>query len=244
MDGQKLDRTDGPEGLRGLQGVLVDCGTCPYLSGRQFLAFHLIDSPIGTARYRLLLDYGFRRSGDHVYKPVCGACNECKPIRVDVAAFTPRKDQRRCRTRNSDLHISWHERGLCSERLALYQRYQRLVHDDQGGDDSDPTRFLVANAGVDGGELHARDANGSLLAVSVLDRFDDALSSVYCYYNPEMPRRSLGTFMALAEIEQARQWGLRWIYLGFLVRDCGKMAYKARFTPHQVLEEDGWLGNG
>mgnify|MGYP000426787549 CR=1 FL=1 len=97
------------------------------------------------------------------------------------------------------------------------------------------------DGGVPGGELHARDRDGRLIAVSVCDRFADALSSVYCYYDPELSARSLGTFMALAEIGFCHANDLRWWYLGFLVRGSPKMAYKARFCPQEVLEDGVWV---
>jgi len=229
-----------PESARGrLRGILVDCGACPYLPERHFHAFHAIDPAIGTTRYRELLDLGFRRSGDHVYRPLCQGCQECRPIRVDVARFAPRRDQSRCRRRNADLTVTWHPRGCDRERLELFARYQRAVHDDEDPHEDAPG-FLIADAAVDGGELHARDERGRLLAVSVCDRFADAPSSVYCYYDPGLPRRSLGTLMVLAEIEHARRCGLSWLYLGFMVGGCRKMRYKARFTPHQILIDGRW----
>jgi arginine-tRNA-protein transferase len=78
------------------------------------------------------------------------------------------------------------------------------------------------------------------MAVSVVDCFADAWSSVYCFYEPEEPRRSLGTFMALAEIEAARAAGARWLYLGFYIRGCSKMTYKARFAPGELQVDGQW----
>ena len=147
-------------------------------------------------------------------------------------------DQRRCLQRNSDLTVTWHERGFDGERENLYRRYQTTVHNKPP--ENDGGSFLVEDGGIVGGELHARDADGHLLAVSVLDRFDDALSSVYCYYDPDQRPRGLGTFMALSEIAHCQQHLLSWLYLGFLVHGCSKMMYKARYLPHEVLEKGTW----
>lgn len=221
-----------------MQGFLIDCGPCPYLPDRRFHAFHPDPLPPPEA-YRLLMDHRFRRSGPTFYAPMCTGCHACQPVRVDVAAFTPRRDQRRCLARNTELTVTWHERGLDEERAALYRRYQAGVHDKETLDESGS--YLVQDGGVAGGELHARDASGKLLAVSVVDRFPDALSSVYCYYDPDQPKRGLGTFMAMAEIAFCREQQLRWWYLGFLVRDSPKMAYKARYLPQEVLENGQWV---
>ncbi len=222
-----------------MRGIVYHCGACPYLPGREFHAFHPVPNPPLDLPYRHLMDHRFRRSGAHLYLPVCPTCEACQPIRVDVEAFTPRQDQRRCLRRNHDLTVTWQERGLDTEREALYRRYQSTVHDKPT--DSDGSSFLVEDGGIAGGELHARDAAGRLLAVSVLDRFADALSSVYCYYDPAEARRGLGTYMVLSELAYCRAQQLAWLYLGFLVRDCPKMAYKARYLPHEVRERGTWV---
>ena len=221
-----------------MHGHLIDCGPCPYLPERRFHAFHPQPNP-PPEPYRLLMDHRFRRSGGILYLPMCPACTACQPVRVDATAFQPRKDQRRCAQRNRDLTVTWQPRGVDPEREQLYARYQHIVHGkEDGGDGVD---FLADDGGVDGGELHARDGAGRLIAVSSCDRFADALSSVYCYYDPDLSARSLGTFMALAEIDYCRAHGLRWWYLGFLVRGSAKMAYKARFCPQEVLEDGVWV---
>jgi len=221
-----------------MHGFLVDCGPCPYLSGRRFQAFHPDPNPPDIP-YRTLMDHRFRRSGPMVYAPMCSGCQACQPVRVEVANFSPRRDQRRCRARNQDVQVHWQPRGFDAERGALYQRYQAVVHSQNSEECSG--EYLMHDGGVAGGELHARDAAGHLLAVSVVDRFSDALSSVYCYYDPDHAHRGLGTFMALAEIDFCRQHHLRWWYLGFLVRESAKMAYKARFLPQEVLENGVWI---
>lgn len=220
-----------------MRGVLVDCGPCPYLPERRFHAFQpTADEPIPP--YRALMDVGFRRSGDTLYAPICPGCRACEPIRVDVTAFSARKNQRRCQRRNADIVVTWAEHGFDPERAALFSRYERAIH--QREDTAESGAFLSADGGIDGGELHARSADGTLLAVSIVDRFDDALSSVYCYYDPDLRERTLGTFMVLAEIAAARAANLRWLYLGFHVAGAPKMTYKARFVPHEILSGGAW----
>jgi leucyl-tRNA---protein transferase len=223
-----------------MQGLVYNCGPCPYLAGREFHAFHPIPNPPTDIGYRALMDARFRRSGSHLYMPMCPGCSACQPARVDVMAFRPRRDQRRCLRRNLDLTVTWVGRGADAERLELYARYQRTVHDREGMS-ADPGEFLAADGGIAGGELHARTADGRLLAVSICDLFADALSSVYCYYDPDQSRRGLGTFMAMAEIDLCRSRSLRWWYIGFVVRGSPKMEYKSRFLPQEVLEGGQWV---
>ena len=80
---------------------------------------------------------------------------------------------------------------------------------------------------------------GRLVGVGVLDLCPGAASSVYFYFDPAESRRSLGVFSALCEIEECRRRGLEHWYIGFHVAGCGKMEYKARFRPHELLGPDG-----
>jgi arginine-tRNA-protein transferase len=218
-----------------LHGQLVDAGPCPYLPDRRFQAFQM---PTGEADYRILMDHRFRRSGPVLYRPLCEGCQACEPIRIPVADFRPRRDQRRTWNHNRDLLVTWEERGIDDERRDLYRRYQQAVHHET--EPNDPSHLLLEDGGIPGGELHARDCDGDLLAVSVCDRVGDALSSVYCFYDPDERDRALGVFMALAEIVHARMTGLTWWYPGFYVAGCAKMAYKARYQPAERFTDAGW----
>ena len=84
--------------------------------------------------------------------------------------------------------------------------------------------------------LHQR-----LLAVAVSDYLDDAWSAVYTFFDPDESARSLGTYAILWQIAEADQQGLDWLYLGYWVRECAKMAYKANFRPHQIFSTGRWL---
>ena len=55
-----------------------------------------------------------------------------------------------------------------------------------------------------------------------------------------MPERSLGTYVILALVEEARRTGLDHVYLGYWIAQSQKMAYKARFQPLEALTDNGW----
>lgn len=209
---------------------------CPYRPGLVMSTIDGIMPPIDATAYRQLLDHNCRRAGRFVYRPNCPNCTSCQQLRVPVARFQPRRDQRRCLTRNADLTVSTAEPMVTDELQDLFERYQARVHDDAEGSDTLPS---LLDGPMPMAVLVARDAEQRLLAVSVLDVFADALSSVYCVYDPDQPRRSLGTFMALAEIDHARAIGKDWVYFGFYIAECSQMAYKARYAPHQILDPHG-----
>ena len=63
---------------------------------------------------------------------------------------------------------------------------------------------------------------------------------VYSFYDPEQPRRSLGRFMILDHLAQARLTGMAYVYLGYWVRGSAKMDYKVNFQPIEALGPAGW----
>ncbi|MDQ7046794.1 MAG: hypothetical protein Q9M39_03940 [Sulfurovum sp.] len=65
---------------------------------------------------------------------------------------------------------------------------------------------------------------------------DDGISSIYCYYDPQYPRYSLGTYSLLYEIKLAEMLGLEWVYLGHWIEGYKAFEYKEKFQPIEILE--------
>jgi arginine-tRNA-protein transferase len=64
---------------------------------------------------------------------------------------------------------------------------------------------------------------------------------MYTFYEPTEPRRGLGVYAILWEIEEAKRLGLAWLYLGYLIRECPKMSYKARYRPLEAYLGGRWV---
>lgn len=215
---------------------------CPYLPDREATleGFALGEMPAAT--YRQLIDHGFRRSGRFFYRPACHGCKECVPLRVPVAEFRPSRSQRRCLSRNGDLTITVGPPTFSSEKYALYDRYVRGKHGDSRASEMTAVWDFLYNPVVESLEFCYRDTEGQTLAIGICDVFADALSSVYCFYEPSQRRRGLGTFTALCELDYARQQGLAYYLMGYHVSGCSAMSYKASFRPYELLDMAGRTG--
>lgn len=215
---------------------------CGYLPGRT--ATTLFIDPqlrLDTMRFGHLTRHGFRRSGDFVYRPHCPGCCACVPVRVPVDAFTPNRSQKRTWSKNQDLTVRRAEATFNVEHFDLYLRYQCERHPDGGMDDRDPERYIkfLITRHVDTHFYELR-LNEKLLGVAVADRLSDGLSAVYTFYDPTTANRGLGTFAVLLEIEQARRLSLRWLYLGYWIKESPKMSYKRNFRPLEAYRNGCW----
>lgn len=184
---------------------------------------------------------GFRRSGEYIYLPNCETCSACISTRIPVALFTPNKTQKRNWNRNRDLTKEITEPKMTDEIYDLYRRYIETRHAD--GDMYPATReqyqsFLV-DSYADSFFMEFRLAD-KLVAVAVTDILESAYSAVYTFFDPELPRRSLGVYSILVQIEEAKRAGLEHLYLGYWVKQCRKMNYKLQYRPVELLVNDHW----
>lgn len=210
---------------------------CPYLEDREMRLLYLDGTWVGHL-YRPLMDAGFRRSGTHVYRPECPACDECKVLRVPVDTFRKSKEQRRIWNRGHRVfQVRVEPVSFSIEKLNLQRRYMAFQHDNEEHElptaDSYQSFLVDTCLGENTRELQLWQ-DKKLVGLGVFDEFRDALSTVNFFFEPRVAKWSPGTFSALCEIELARLWGKDYYYLGYYIADCHTMNYKTRFKPYQV----------
>ena len=222
---------------------------CPYLEGR--MERKLFTALQGEHAQRLndtLSKQGFRRSQNVLYRPSCAECSACLSARIRVADFQPSRSQKRILKRNAHLRRNATSPWATEDQFTLFRRYLDSRHADGGMADMDifefaamieetpiKSRVIEYTRGPNKGE-HGRP----LAAVCLTDVFDDGLSLVYSFYDPDLAGQSLGTHVILDHVAIAREAGLPYVYLGYWVPGSRKMGYKALFDAVEIYKSGQW----
>ena len=237
-------KTREPAAFGPLQNYYVlEPNLCPYLPGRlENKLLTEISGPQAQQAYDILTLAGFRRSHRYAYRPACNNCNACVPVRVVVKHFEAGKSLRRIQRANDDLTVSMVPAKATAEQFELFHRYIESRHGEgeMAGMSEQEYRSMVESSDIDTRLAEFRNAEGSLIAVCLLDWLADGPSAVYSFFEPSAFRRSLGTYVVLWLIEAARGDGADHVYLGYWIEQSPKMAYKIRFQPLEALGPHGW----
>ncbi|MHB8742536.1 MAG: arginyltransferase [Sulfuricaulis sp.] len=216
---------------------------CSYLPGRTATSLFLDPrQPLDSRQYAAFMRLGFRRSGDLIYRPHCRDCHACIPVRIPVDHFHANRGQRRIWKRNQNLSVTPRPALYNHEHFELYRRYQAMRHPGGGMDDPDPQKYInfLSSQNIQTVFYEIRERN-KLLAVAVTDILPDGLSAVYTFFDPAEQRQSLGVYAILWQIWQTREQQLPWLYLGYWIKECQKMAYKENYRPLEVFRNGTWL---
>lgn len=215
---------------------------CSYLTRRQATtAFIDPHFPKDMPLYENLSQYGFRRSGEHLYRPDCHDCKACIPVRIPIADFQTRRVQKRIWKKNQDLVIIPQPSIFKQQHFDLYCHYISSRHHGGGMDDPTPENYIqFLSSQWSETIFYEFFLEQQLVAVAVVDQFDEALSAVYTFFSPEYEQRSLGSFAILWQIEQAKQLNLKWLYLGYWIKECHKMSYKTDYQPLEYYQYGTW----
>jgi arginine-tRNA-protein transferase len=235
------------------QFYLTAPSPCPYLSGmvERKVFTHLVGKR-AAALNDMLTQTGFRRSQTIAYRPACENCRACVSVRVLVDDFEPNDTQRRIRRINDDLIGAMASPKPTPEQYSLFRDYLDSRHPDGGMADMSVLDYsmMVEDSHIDtfiteyrrrgpDTPIHGR-GDGPLVAACLTDRLADGLSLVYSFYDPALPKRSLGAYVILDHIEKARRMSLPHVYLGYWVEGSRKMAYKGAYLPQERLGLNGW----
>jgi arginine-tRNA-protein transferase len=234
---------------KNIRFYLTAAQPCPYLDGRrERKVFAALDGSDAIDLNDSLTHAGFRRSQNIAYRPACDMCAACVSVRVPSEPFVFTKRWRRVLARNDDLVSSLVPARATYEQFALLQTYLQERHNGAGMSDMSVFDYsaMVEETSVRTHMIEYRrnSGDGRLVACALVDALADGLSMVYAFYDPHETGRSLGSYMILDHLRQAKAVGYPYVYLGYWVRGSRKMAYKTNFRPIEALGASGWTDLG
>ena len=213
---------------------------CAYIPGKSMQMHAKQVENISKTFATTVAQRGWRRFGRTFVYPDCFGCTECKSIRIDVANYKYSKSQRKTINKNEETKISIQEPRVTQDRIDLYNKYHLYKAHRDGWKHQDITKQEYFDNFVDGAYDFGKELlyfiDNKLVGVDLIDILDDGISSIYCYYDPDYPKFSLGTYSLLYEIKLAEMLGLEWVYLGYWVDGCKAFEYKEKFQPIEILE--------
>ncbi len=212
---------------------------CSYLNDETAQLEYRVPMNLDSATFQTLVERGWRRFGNYVFRPQCPVCRSCRSIRLRVRDFSLSKSQRRSQRRNSHIEVEVARPDVTDGHVDLFNAYHRDMSRRRGWPENS-TSFQDYYESFIGGRFDfAREFRywdkDRLVGIGIVDEVSDGVSSVYFYHDPAWRRFGPGTFSLLNEIEYSRQRGLDFVYLGYWIRDNASMSYKANFRPHELL---------
>jgi leucyl-tRNA---protein transferase len=216
---------------------------CSYLPDRVAQMEYEIVLALSADEYRQRLGEHWRRFGRMLFRPSCPSCNACQPIRTIANEFQPNRSQRRVMKANAGLtRFEINSPTVSEAQIDLYYRHH-VHHAEQKAWPHPGNKRLANHFDMITDNCYLTQEwdffrDEKLIGVAYVDELSDGLSGVYFYYDPDYRQLSPGTWMCLSMIERAQALNLPYVYLGYLVRGCRSMEYKANFKPYELLGQD------
>ena len=215
---------------------------CSYLDGLTSASvFADPNDEMTTEMYSTLIDHGFRRSAQFVYRPHCPSCDSCKPARIPVAEFKISRNQKRVRNKNKDIVVKTHPAEFNPIHFQLYRKYISTRHADGEMNSTSEERYIsfLTSDWCDT-VFYEFYLEENLVAIAVTDILSNGLSALYTFFDPDYSELSLGTYAILWQIKESLRLKKKWLYLGYWIKESEKMRYKQNFSPLQIWQNERW----
>jgi arginine-tRNA-protein transferase len=226
-------------GMRELVQLVEEPRVCSYLPEQSASLEYRIVQKMTAQEYERLLERGYRRFGQQLFRPRCLNCSRCVSIRFRAQEFAPSANLRRVLRRNRHIQIRHERVSLSSRHLELYRRYHQFMAEHRGWSKDSISGADYYDSFLAGGDEYASQwlyfAGEELVGVALMDETPNAISLVYFFYDPAWRAFSPGTFSILVQLDYARQRGKAHAYPGYWIAENRSMAYKERFRPFEVL---------
>jgi len=213
---------------------------CSYLDNKEQIMDYKIIDDCSSHYTQELIERGYRRFGKMFFRPVCDGCQECQSIKIDVNNYNFSKSERRVIKKAKDIKSYAQVPTLTQEHLSLFEKYHKFMKDKKGWKYQETSADHYYNSFVIGHEDYGYEIlyfdDDKLIGVDLIDVLDDGISSIYFYYDPDYSHLSLGKLSLLMQIKFAKEAQKDWIYLGYYVKGCSSLDYKADYKPFTTLQ--------
>lgn len=190
-----------------------------------------------------LLANGWRHFGPQFFRYNLGVHNDeirrVIPLRIRLSEFKLSKSQHRVMHQNRDLAVRIERVAITAEVQDLFHRHKQRFK--QHPPDSIYS-FVSADSETEPSTTFQQSVrlDGRLLAAGFIDIGGNSLSAIYTSFEPGEPRRSLGIFTILKEIEYAMSHGKEFYYQGYCYSGRSFYDYKKLFHGTEGFD---WNGN-
>jgi arginine-tRNA-protein transferase len=203
---------------------------CTYLPEKRLRFAYAFFAQLDKEELESFLSKGWRKFGIYYFKPECGDCRDCIPLRVIANDFIPSKSQRRILRKSMRVDIKFSNLDYKEEIYDIYKTHSEVKFKKETDREDFISSFYNVSCPTIQSEYYL---DGILFAIGFLDVSTEALSSIYFAYYPDFEQYSPGTLSILKEIEFAKTLGLKYYYLGYYIQKNKSMAYKNRFFPNE-----------
>lgn len=213
---------------------------CSYIKGNtQSTHYKVIDNS-SVDDCQNLIERGFRRFGKMYFRPICDTCHECQSVKIDAVNFKFTKSVRRVIKKASSFKSYMQTPTLTRTHLDLFKKYHLHMKDKKEWEYHEATPEHYYESFVSGHSDFGKEIlyfdEDKLIAVDLIDVLEDGISSIYFYYDPDYGSYSLGKLSLYQQIELTIQSKKKWVYLGYYVKECDSLSYKAQYKPYLTLQ--------
>ena len=195
--------------------------------------------------YQNMLEHGWRRFGKMHFVPECKECTKCVSMRIDIKNYKFSRSEKIVFKKNIDTKLYIQAPTLTLDHLKLYDKYHSHMSKKKNWNYSPIEPAEYDRSYVQGKDEFTKEflfvRDNRLVGVALVDMLENAISSIYCFYDHDFEDLSIGKFSILAQIKIAKELNVPYIYLGYWIKDHYSMGYKESYTPFQVFKNRGTL---
>lgn len=220
---------------------------CAYLDDKRMRMEYKFIENCPDELNKILIQRGWRRFGEYYSRPKCASCKECLSLRIDANNYRFSKSARRTIRKNSNTKILIQKPTLTRDHLNLYEKYHKKMETKKGWKhySLSPSSYheLYVSGAMNFGKEVLYFVDDKLVGVDLIDIISDGISSIYFFYDPNYAYLSLGKFSLYQQILIAQNYKLPWIYLGYYVKNCPSLSYKADYKPFEIMKNEPSLSD-